>query len=109
MKKFALIFVAVVGLWFVSANEVSAQTFYSRSSIRPTGLFNFQIGFGYPTPYYGGHYYLGGYRSYYSPGYLQLRREASTSFYRSQSPFWNYPSLPYVGGAIIIRSGHLGR
>ena len=106
MKKFALIFAAVVGLWFVSANEGSAQTFYSRSSIRPTGLFNFHIGFGYPTPYYGGHwgwqgsrYYPGGYRSYYSPGY----------FYRSQSPFWNSPRWGGNHHHHHHRGGHSGR
>ena len=104
MRKFALIFVAVVGLGLVSANEGVAQVFRFGGHARPTGLFNLQFGFGYPSPYYGGHwgwhgsrYYRGGYHSYYSPGH----------FYRSQSPFWNSPRSG--GNHHHHHSGHWGR
>jgi len=76
MRKFVLIFVTVVGLWLISANEVSAQTFRPVRHVRPTGLFSFQFGFGYPAQYYGGHwdwhrghYYRHRNHFHYSPGH----------------------------------------
>jgi len=102
-KRCFLICVAVVGLSLASCNEGSAQIFRS-GVIRSGGLFNLHIGFGYPGPYYGGHwdmygnrYYRGGYHPYYSPGY----------FHRSQSPFWNSPRSG--GNHHHHHSGHWGR
>ena len=96
MKKFALIFVAVVGLGLVSANEGVAQVFRSGVHIRPTGLFNFQFGFGYPTPYYGGHwdwhssrYYRHGNHFHYSPGHFDWHSPHHRgNFYQHRGGHW---------------------
>ena len=96
MKKFALIFVAAIGLWLVSANEGAAQNFRSGFSVRPTGLFNFQLGFGvntYGNPYRGGHwnwnsgrYYRHGNHLHWAPGQMHWN---SSPFY-SRGPFGPY-------------------